>query len=265
MENKDFEGTEERELEQAEADLKKAETDLKEARAAEEAAEHEVEEALQEIKEVSHHHHEIHFTVDGEPEETEQREITPDEIISEYGKRDPMTNYLVQIQGNHTESYRDRGSQPIRLHNGMRFQIISLGPTPVSESAIRTGVDVFILGLDALGYKPITLPGKPDHVVIDYEVETGRFAGQKVRLGFIVPSDSPVTPPSGPHVSPQILPINTSGEHPTGAVHHAQALPFEVGAGGAWEYWSRPFPNWAESKKTVAVYMSHIWRLWDSQ
>jgi len=86
MENKDFEGTEERELEQAEADLKKAKTDLKEARAAEEAAEHEVEEALQEIKEVSHHHHEIHFTVDGEPEETEQREITPDEIISEYGK-----------------------------------------------------------------------------------------------------------------------------------------------------------------------------------
>jgi len=68
---KDFEGTEERELEQAETHLKKAEADLKAARAAEEGAEHEIDEALQEIKEAAaHHDHEIHFTVDGEPDET---------------------------------------------------------------------------------------------------------------------------------------------------------------------------------------------------
>ena len=247
--------------------IEKAEVALKEVRAAEEAVENEVEKALQEIKEAEiHHHHEIHFTVDGEPEETERHEMTPDEIIREFGKKDPSTNYLVQIEGGHQKvSYRDKGRVPIKLHNGMNFQIISLGPTPVSDGRIRTGVEVFIEGLRDLGYSPVALPEKPDHIVIDYEVPTGRFAGQRVRHGFIVPTDFPMIAPSGPHVSPQIHPINTGGEHPGGAVHHAQAEPFEAGAGGSWQYWSRPFPNWGQSKKTVAAYMSHIYRLWDSQ
>ncbi len=266
MENKDLNGAA-GDFEQADAHLKKAEADLNAARIAEEAAKHEVEEALQEIKEAeAHHHHEIHFTVDGEPEETERREMTPDEIISEFGSKDPSTNYLVQIKGIHEKvSYRDQGSVPIKLHNGMQFQIISLEPTPVSDGPIRTGVQVFIEGLRDLGYNPAMLPGKPDHIVIDYEVLTGRFSGQRVRHGFIVPADFPMTAPSGPHVSPHIHPINTSGNHPTGAVHQTQAQPFETGAGGAWQYWSRPVNNWGQSKKTVAAYMSHIYRLWDSQ
>lgn len=263
MKDRDFEQAQ-KDIDQAEDHLKKAEVDLETAKAAEEAAEHEIEEALQEMKEAAHHH-EIHFTVDGEPEETENRQMAPDEIIREYGGKDPTLNYLVQIQGHHTISYRDKGGEPIKLHNGMKFQIISLGPTPVSDNPIRTGIEVFTQGLRALGYNPVALPKKPDHVVIDYEIQSGRFAGKKVRLGFIVPADFPMTPPSGPHVSPHIHPIKTDGEHPTGAVHQAQAQPFVVGAGGQWQYWSRPFPDWAQSKKSVAVYMSHIWRLWDSQ
>jgi len=67
--------------------------------------------------------------------------MTPDEIISEFGGKDPSTNYLVRIEGGHQEaSYRDQGSVPIKLHNGMHFQIISLGPTPVSDGPIRTSV-----------------------------------------------------------------------------------------------------------------------------
>ena len=264
MENKNPEETEKRELEQAEADLKKVKTDLKEGRT--EAAEHEVDEALQKIEAAEgHHHHEIHFTVDGEPEETKRREITPDEIIRDFGHKDPAIYYLIRIEGGQEKtSYRDKGTVPIELHNGMHFQMLSLGPTPVSDGPIRTGVAVFTEGLKALGYNPVALSGKPDHIVIDYEVPTGRFAGQKVRHGFIVPADFPMTAPSGPHVSPHIHPINTGGEHPTGCIHHAQAQPFEAGAGGAWQYWSRPFKNWAEGK-TVADYMSHVWRLWDSQ
>jgi hypothetical protein len=267
MEDKGIEKVEERELEQAEAHLKKADVDLKEARAAEEAAANEVDKALQEIKEAeAHHHHEIHFTVDGEPEETERREMTPDEIIREFGKKDPSTNYLVEIEGGHQEvNYRDKGSVPIKLHNGMHFQIISLEPTTVSDGRIRTGIEVFIEGLRDLGYSPAALPERPDHIVLDYEVMSGRFSGRKVRHGFIVSADFPMTAPSGPHVSPHIHPINTSGGHPTGAIHHDQAQPFEAGAGGAWQYWSRTFPNWGQSKKTVAAYMSHIYRLWDSQ
>lgn len=78
--------------------------------------------------------HKIRFTVDGEPCETERREMTPDEIIREFGGKDPAANYLVQIEGNHKTSYQGRGSEPIKLHNNMNFQIISTGPTPVSEA-----------------------------------------------------------------------------------------------------------------------------------
>jgi hypothetical protein len=48
-------------------------------------------------------------------------------------------------------------------------------------------------------------------------------------------------------------------------VHATQAAPFQQALADAWQYWSRPFTDWANSKKTVATYMSHIWRLWDSQ
>lgn len=206
----------------------------------------------------------IHFTVDGEPFETAQREMTPNEIIRRFAERDPATNYLVQIQGHHQVSYKDKGDEPINMHEGMKFQVISTGPTPVSDDE-AAGAGAFARGLVDLGYHPEPLPGKPDHLVMDYEVGTGKFEGTKVRLGFIVPGDFPLTPPSGPHVSPSIHPINTSGQHPTGAVHQSQAAPFEAALGGGWQYWSRPFVDWAGSKKTVAAYMSHIWRLWHTQ
>ena len=208
--------------------------------------------------------HEIHFTVDGEPYETTERELTPNEIIRQFAKMDPVTHYLVQIQGNHKESFQGKGDIPIKMHNEMNFQVISTGPTPVSDVTV-TGPAAFCRGLVALGYQPEPVPGRPDHIVIDYEVQSGKFVGKKVRHGFIVPVDFPLTPPSGPHVSPHIHPISPGGQHPTGAVHLTHAAPFQQALGGEWQYWSRPFRDWASSKKTVAVYMSHIWQLWDSQ
>lgn len=130
---------------------------------------------------------------------------------------------------------------------------------------MKTGVEAFEEGLLSLGYSPERLPGNPDHVVFDYVVETGRFSGTKVKLGLIVPGDFPLTAPSGPHVSPDIHPINPHGQHPAGAVHREHAAAFQRALGGTWQYWSRPFSNWGTSKKTVAAYMSHVWRLWDSQ
>ena len=40
---------------------------------------------------------------------------------------------------------------------------------------------------------------------------------------------------------------------------------FQRGAGGEWHYWSRPYREWGKTKKTVTAYMSHIFRLWDTQ
>ena len=84
---------EEGRLEEAEAHLTQAEAQLERARAEEEAAEREVGDALREVDTAAHRHREIHFVVNGEPEETERREMTPNEIMSEYGHEDPATNY----------------------------------------------------------------------------------------------------------------------------------------------------------------------------
>ena len=132
---------------------------------------------------------------------------------------------------------------------------------------MQTGVEVFLEGLRSLGYEPITLPDNPNHVVIGYTVESGKFAGTKLRLGFVVPADFPMTTPTGPHVSPRIHPTHPANDlgHPLGGVHDSQSAIFIKDAGGEWQYWSRPPAAWATSKKTVAAYMSHVWRLWDSQ
>jgi len=256
------------ELLQAEAHLKRAEVALETAMHDEDAAPvaekealTDVREAMEEIQEAEHHKHEIHFTVDAEPHNTDKRELTPNQIIRKYGGKDPATHYLVQIKGKDKISYEGRGDEEIKMHDGMHFQVVSKGPTPVSD---EKGTAAFISGLAALGYSPQVLNNMPDHIFFNYPVEVGRFNGQTVRLGFVVPPDFPTIPPGGPHVSPHIQPIHIQGDlpHPHGGVH--QSNDFRQ-VGGDWQYWSRPCPDWAERKKTVASYMAHIWRLWETQ
>jgi hypothetical protein len=95
-----------------------------------------------------------------------------------------------------------------------------------------------------------------------YTVPIGRFIGQEIMLGFTVDDQFPASPPSGPHISPQLLPINTSGPHPNGSIHLSPA-PNQFGDG--WEYWSRPFKNWPSTDRTVKTYMKHIANLFATQ
>lgn len=252
------------ELEEAKAEVDAAGVEMKHALHDVEDAERKLEKAEHDLEEARKHPHIIHFSVDGEDYETTQREWTPNAIIKEFGGRDPATNYLVQIEGQKKISYQGKGDTQIELHDCERFQVISTGPTPVSDGGVRTGVDAFVAGLVALGYNPTVLRGTLDHVVFDYTVESGSHAGKRVRHGFIVPPDFPMTAPSGPHVSPRIHPFQNGGTHPSGGVLQ-QSGAFETGVGGEWQYWSRPFNQWGTAKKSVATYLSHIWRLWDSQ
>jgi len=96
-----------------------------------------------------------------------------------------------------------------------------------------------------------------DRVAIPYEIPCGRLAGTKIKLGFAVPEDFALTPPSGPHVSPRLLPINPQGPHPNGAIHES---PF----GADWQYWSRPLGHWAQTKRKVRDVLAHINRLFDT-
>jgi len=115
----------------------------------------------------------------------------------------------------------------------------------------------FINGLRALGFDVRELGD--NRVTFAYVVPTGRFADRAIEFGFHVPQDFPLTPPSGPHVTPQLLPItNGGGTHPNGGVHTS---PF----GEQWEYWSRPLSHWPATKRTVKDVMAHIRHLFDTQ
>lgn len=218
------------------------------------------------LQDATQHPHEIHIVVDGEHERTTERALTARQIIRLFTGRSVDQVYLVQIEGHERESYRDRLDEPIKLHDGMRFQTVSLGPTPVSDGMQHmTGLARFVRELEGLGYKPIRYPSLGSHVVFDYVVESGTQAGKAVRIGLIIPEDFPNSAPSGPHISPRIFPIKSDGQHPYGAIHLDQAKPFEGAAGGEWQYWSRPANDWNTRRKTVAAYLSHMWTLWDSQ
>jgi hypothetical protein len=247
----------EKAIHHAEEEVDAAISTLEKEKHALEGAEHEIEELK---------HKPVHITVDGEREETKHHVLTPDQIIKEFGGgKDPKTHYLVQTTHGEMISYKDKGHEPIKLCDGMSFQIISTGPTPVSDGRPKTGVASFAEGLRELGFQPSAVNGMPDHLVIDYTVPVGRFSGRKVRQGFIVPSDFPLTAPSGPHVSPNIHPIQGGGTHPTGGVHSEQAKAFKSNGTDEWQYWSRPFQDWGASKRTVAIYMGFIYRLWETQ
>lgn len=203
--------------------------------------------------------HPIEFVLDGERETTEDKTLTPNFIISHFAKKDPATNYLVQIKANgkEKESYQGHGEATIHIHEGMRFHIISTGPTPVSEIA-TSPLHSFCNGLVALGYQAEVLDAEKRYVAFDYVVETGPYAGRTFKHGIEVPQDFPLTPPSGPHICAVLHQTGQTGEHPKSNVNDS---PF----GNGWQYWSRPYADWAQSKQTVAAYLAHIFRLWDSQ
>lgn len=101
-----------------------------------------------------------------------------------------------------------------------------------------------VLGLDIA-------PTAPDRVAFPYVIDVGPRAGELIHLGFIVPGDYNLACPSGPHVSPRLYPNQSGGTHPTGGVHDS---PF----GPDWQYWSRPFKEWAQSTRDARAYMAHI-------
>lgn len=119
-------------------------------------------------------------------------------------------------------------------------------------------IDDFAVDLRNLGYEPEI---KGDYVHFDYEVPVGSRLGETVKLALRIPPDWPANPPSGPFVTPRLLPINPSaGQRPWAAVHEATSQGMEDAA-GAWQYWSRPYPanpGWASTVRTVKTYMAHI-------
>jgi hypothetical protein len=112
---------------------------------------------------------------------------------------------------------------------------------------VITGRDKFTAGLEELGLQPETRD--ENKVIVPYVVGEGRFAGQQIKVGFEVPADFEITPPGGLHISPRLIPINTSPED------HSRAA--ESPFGPEWEYLSRPYTQWA-FKRTVKRYIEYV-------
>lgn len=117
------------------------------------------------------------------------------------------------------------------------------------------GKEAFTAGLKELGYAPEDLGN--NRLAFAYTVAAGRFKGQVIKIGLEVPPDFNATCPTGPHVSPRLIPINTNG----GPHNRAADSPF----GAEWEYLSRPFVDgsqgWNRTIKDVKAYLRHIQRV----
>lgn len=115
----------------------------------------------------------------------------------------------------------------------------------------------FIDDLKALGYEPEVL--SENRIAFSYVVPEGKFKDQTIKLGFEIPTDWNLTPPSGPHISPRLLPIKAD------AAGHPERVAESPNFGQEWEYWSRPYPNWPNSRRTVKEYMKYIRHLFETQ
>lgn len=104
--------------------------------------------------------------------------------------------------------------------------------------------NLFLDQLQELGLEA-EMASPPNVIVAPWTVPVGSRRGQEIKLGFAVPPDYPLTPPSGPCISPAL-------QHPNGAVHAAPML------GGEWVYWSRPCQHWANTSRDATAYMAHI-------
>lgn len=204
--------------------------------------------------------------IDDEPYEPPQKTMTANEILM-LAKLPPDQYYLVKIKRHDQISFKGKGNEEIDLYEGDRFIGVRTGPTPVSDTEMecaatkQIGAPLFAAELRRAGYEVVEL--RDHHLKFPYVVNVGKLAGMRVELGFVVPQDFPMTPPSGPHINKLLHPNCSGGEHPTGGIHSSSKHSEHFSSG--WQYWSRPYKDWATSKRNVACYMAFIHQLWASQ
>lgn len=120
------------------------------------------------------------------------------------------------------------------------------------------GKDAFVQGLRELGYAAEDLG--TNRVAFPYTIKDGRFKDRTIKLGIEVPGDFNVTCPTGPHISPGLIPVNPNGA----GNDRATASPF----GEEWQYLSRPFRDqqlgWNRTKRDVKAYLHHVRQVLDT-
>ena len=121
------------------------------------------------------------------------------------------------------------------------------------------GVVQLAAEIEELGYE-VAVSGS--YVVFDYTVDIGPLDGMEIRIG-LDGSGHPHSPPTGPFVSPPLLPLRPDASPaPRGGVHDGRGRGFPLADQGDWQYWSRPFNEWAQHGRTAKAYLEvHLRRL----
>jgi len=117
----------------------------------------------------------------------------------------------------------------------------------------------FIKQFEDLGFQ-LCVP-KPGFIAFPFVIPVGKFAGTAITLALQITGSMPVQPPTGPYISPRLLPIHPGNDlpHPLGGVHENPTL------GADWQYWSRPFHGWAKTDRSARAYMAFINNLFNTQ
>jgi hypothetical protein len=120
------------------------------------------------------------------------------------------------------------------------------------------GKEAFIHGLQELGYTAENLGA--NRTAYQYTIKDGRFKDRAIKVGIEVPADFNVTCPTGPHISPGLIPINPNGA----GNDRAATSPF----GAEWQYLSRPFRDqqqgWNRTNRDVKAYLHHVRQILDA-
>lgn len=70
------------------------------------------------------------YTVDGEPQQTDEHELTVRAIL-QAASIDPAERYLIELVGKNQRPLRDL-DEVVRMHERMKFITAFIGPVPVA-------------------------------------------------------------------------------------------------------------------------------------
>jgi len=122
------------------------------------------------------------------------------------------------------------------------------------------GHEIIFRELEALGYTPKVYQEQPNYadgfIAFNFKVPIGRFRGQEIEVA-INATQFPLIPPSGPYISPLLLPFKSGSVPPFDGIHQRQVPTAEF------QYWSRPFNGWSDTQKNMKTYIAFLRTLFD--
>jgi len=125
---------------------------------------------------------------------------------------------------------------------------------------MKLGHELIIEQLSELGYEVTSYPDSPNYpggfLGIKWTVPVGRFRGQEIEVALNAPQ-FPMAPPSGPYIKPHLLPIKGGNQLPFDGVHERNVPTNDF------QYWSRPYQDWATTDQHIRTYLSFLKTLFD--